>query len=124
MPPRDPQSTHVRLLVEDYRACFEFYADVLGIEATFGDADSGYADFDAGGDTALALFDREEMLDAVEAGSIPGDAGGDGDSPGDRVVLVFGVDPVTAPMDRPEWGSRTAHVRGPAGTVIECNEPL
>jgi catechol 2,3-dioxygenase-like lactoylglutathione lyase family enzyme len=136
MGPSDPTLTHVRLLVDDYRACFEFYADVLGFEATFGDADSGYADFEAGGDTALALFDRAEMLDAVEGGPGPEpDAGPSADG----AALVFGVEDVdgtvaslreagvevvSAPADRPEWGIRTAHVRDPAGTLIEFNEPL
>jgi lactoylglutathione lyase len=29
--------THVRLLVDDYDACFRFYRDMLGLEPTFGD---------------------------------------------------------------------------------------
>jgi predicted enzyme related to lactoylglutathione lyase len=39
-------------------------------------------------------------------------------------LRAAGVDPVTAPTDRPEWGIRTAHVGDPAGTLIEFDEPL
>jgi catechol 2,3-dioxygenase-like lactoylglutathione lyase family enzyme len=46
--------THVRLFVDDYAACFGFHRDVLGFEATFGDARGGYADFRAGGGSTLA----------------------------------------------------------------------
>jgi catechol 2,3-dioxygenase-like lactoylglutathione lyase family enzyme len=37
--------THVRLLVDDFAACFRFYRDVVGLARTFGDETSGYADF-------------------------------------------------------------------------------
>jgi len=30
----------------------------------------------------------------------------------------------TEPMDRPEWGIRTAHFRDPDGNLIEINQPL
>jgi catechol 2,3-dioxygenase-like lactoylglutathione lyase family enzyme len=47
--------THVRLLVRDYPACFRFYRDVMGLRATYGEEDTGYADFDAGAGVAVAL---------------------------------------------------------------------
>lgn len=31
------QLTYVRLLVDDYEACFRFYRDVMGFGVTFGD---------------------------------------------------------------------------------------
>jgi lactoylglutathione lyase len=34
-----------------------------------------------------------------------------------------GVSFVTAPTDHPEWGLRTAHLRDPAGNLIELYEP-
>lgn len=123
--------THVRLLVDDYAGAFTFYRDVLGLEPTFGDEDSGYADFETG-DVTVALFDAAEMTEAL-----------DGDTPStrgrDQVAVVFrvddvetvgvelrsnGVDLVAPPTDRPEWGIRTIHCRDPDGNLLEFNEPL
>lgn len=36
-----PSMSHVRLLAEEYAACFRFYRDRLGFEPTFGDAEGG-----------------------------------------------------------------------------------
>lgn len=144
----DPTFTHVRVLVDEYEACFRFYRDVLGFEPTFGDATSGYADFDTG-DVALALFDADEMAAAIDAESDGRDPdGSDRDADGtvrdadgtvrDDAMLVLAVDDVDAaaaqveenaavvapPADHPEWGIRTVHVRDPDGTLVELNEPL
>lgn len=127
----DGTVTHVRLLVTAYTDCFHFYDDVLGLDATFGDADSGYADFDTG-DVTLALFDADEMADALDESPRSG-------ANGDRACVVIRVDDVdrtaatlreenvaivAGPADHPEWGLRTVHVRDPDGTLVECNEPL
>jgi len=125
-----PQLTHARLLVEEYADCFRFYRDILGFEPTYGDAESGYADFDTGAVT-LALFDADEMADALDETTRAGRGR-------DRACVVFRVDDVdeTAadlrdegvalvanPTDRPEWGGlRTVHVRDPDGTLLEFNE--
>jgi catechol 2,3-dioxygenase-like lactoylglutathione lyase family enzyme len=47
--------THVRLLVGNCVRCFTFYRDALGLEVTYGDAASGYADLSAGDGSTLAL---------------------------------------------------------------------
>jgi catechol 2,3-dioxygenase-like lactoylglutathione lyase family enzyme len=123
--------THVRLLVKEYTACFQFYRDILGCDPTFGDAESGYADFDTG-EVTLALFAAEEMTDALDETPPSGDGR-------DRVCVVLRVEDVDAtatelrtegfelaagPTDHPEWGLRTVHVRDPDGTLVEFNEPL
>jgi catechol 2,3-dioxygenase-like lactoylglutathione lyase family enzyme len=117
--------THVRLLVDDYGESFRFYRDVLGLQATFGDESSGYADFDAGDGSALALFDRSEQGEVVAVREA-----------GDGALLVFGVDDVDAeaerlaefvvaePADRADWGIRVSYVRDPAGTLIELNQAV
>ena len=51
--------THVRLLVNDFDACFRFYRDVMGFEVQWGAEGSGYADFRGRGEAMVALFSRQ-----------------------------------------------------------------
>jgi catechol 2,3-dioxygenase-like lactoylglutathione lyase family enzyme len=125
--------THVRLLVSDYKACFRFYQDVLGFEVLWGDEEGGYADFKTG-EVSIALFGRQDMADAVGAGQKPARVDAQ-----DRAALIFavenvdetyrvlsekGVEVAAGPVDRPDWGIRTAHFRDPDGNLIEINESL
>jgi len=122
--------THVRLLVRDFRACYRFYRDVMGFPVTWGTEDERYADF-AAGEVMLALFDRAAMAEAVGAASKPLHA-----EMQDAACLIFevedvdsafaelvrrGAEPVAAPIDHPDWGIRTAHLRDPDGNLIEIN---
>ncbi|HYE19083.1 MAG TPA: VOC family protein, partial [Tepidisphaeraceae bacterium] len=81
----------------------------------------------------LALFREDLMADAVGTAGLAAPAGRD------RVVVTFGVDNVdgaaaelrgrgvslvTEPHDRPAWMIRVAHLRDPAGHLIEINAPL
>jgi lactoylglutathione lyase len=125
--------THLRLLVKDYRSSFYFYTEVLGLKCMWGDLESGYADLKTG-DTQIALYDRQAMADAVGTGDLPGDA-----NIQDRCSMIFevesvdktadalekkGIELITEPQDRPEWGIRTAHLRDPDGNLIELFENL
>ena len=58
--------THTRLLVFNYKACFTFYKDILGLPVLWGDEESHYADFDADGHR-LALFEKGPMAEAIGA---------------------------------------------------------
>jgi lactoylglutathione lyase len=132
-----PVLTHVRLLVRDFRSCYRFYRDVLGMNATFGTEDDGYADFAAGpvgaeaDGVALALFDAAEMAAALGTPMVP--------VAGDRTCLVLRVDDVdraaaevtargavlvAPPTDHAEWGIRTAHLRDPDGNLVELHHDL
>jgi lactoylglutathione lyase len=119
--------SQVRLLVDDYGACFRFYRDALGLEAGFGDEATGYADF-AAGDGTIALFVRSEQAEVVDLRE-----------PGDAALVVLGVDDVDAevarlrdrgvafegePRDRRDWGLRVAYTRDPAGTLIELPQSI
>jgi catechol 2,3-dioxygenase-like lactoylglutathione lyase family enzyme len=118
--------THVRLLVDDPPACFRFYRDVMGLTPTWGTEAEGYADFDAGGAT-LAIMGRSGQEEVVELRDT-----------GDGAMLVFGVDDLPAALaelrergaepgeivDRPDWGIRFAHLRDPAGNLIEVNAQI
>ena len=125
--------THLRLLVEDYAACFRFYRDVMGFEPAWGDENSGYADFEAGG-AKIAVFGRQAMAEAVGRGRLPSGA-----DVQDRAAMVFEVPSVdraaadlaergvtldTQPLDMSDWGVRVAHFRDPDGNLIEINQPL
>lgn len=37
--------SNVRLLVKDFAKCFKFYTEQLGLEPSWGDENSGYANF-------------------------------------------------------------------------------
>lgn len=121
--------THVRLLVDDFRGCFRFYRDVIGLETTWSEGDGPYAEFRLGGDKYLGLFARALMTDAVGTGELPPRAPAQ-----DAFALIIQVDDVddeaerlrgdgialvTEPADRPDWGLRTIHLRDPDGNLVE-----
>ena len=126
--------THIRLLVKDFDACFRFYRDVMGFRALWGDEGSGYANFEVGEGTRLALFGRREMAEVVGRNGLPEEVAGQ-----DRAMLIFGTEDLGAVVaelgargaeivvdvaDYPGWGIRAAYLRDPEGTLIELNSPL
>lgn len=125
--------THTRLLVRDFAACYRFYRDVLCCEPGWGDENGPYADFRTG-NVSLALFDQQEMANAISEGAKPIKAEAQ-----DCVALVFTVDNVDhyctelaakgvtflrEAHDRRDWGGRVAHFRDPAGNLIELFQPI
>ena len=114
--------THVRVLTADFSASYAFYRDVLGLPTQWPDNGS-YAELDAGGDTKLALFPRDEMAGDVPLGD-PGEGpilvldAGDVDAAFERLGTL-GAAVVDEPHDRPEWGLRVLHVRDPDGNLVE-----
>ncbi|AFR05728.1 MULTISPECIES: VOC family protein [Nocardiopsis] len=126
--------SYIRLLVNDYEACFHFYSDVLGLPVLWGDEKSRYAEFDVRSGTRLALNQREVMAEALETDTA------DPELPHqDRLAVIFEVDDVdeeaarlTAggarqvmePRDWTAWGIRAAHFRDPDGYLLEINRPL
>lgn len=126
--------THIRLLVNNFEACFRFYRDVMHFTVQWGAPNSDYADFGVGADTTLALFKHSEMAAVIHTNQLP-----DGDALQDRVMLIFEVANleaavaelgerrarfVTAIEDHPDWGIRTVYLRDPDGTLIELNSAL
>ena len=124
---------YTRLLVTNFKACFLFYRDVMGFQASYGTENDSYADFNTG-TVIIALFDRLVMSKAVGTSHLPADTDGQ-----DKVCLIFSVEDVDAacqqlkkqgisltagPVDHPDWGIRTAHLRDPDGNLIEINQPL
>lgn len=122
-----------RLLVSNFRDCFLFYRDALGLQVGFGTEYDTYADFRLGA-VNISLFDKREMSEALRTTHLPAQA-----QVQDKVCLVFavenvdalcdqlkqkGVQPTVEPTDHPDWGIRTAHLRDPDGNLIEINHPL
>ncbi|GAB2518169.1 VOC family protein [Nocardiopsis aegyptia] len=126
--------SYIRLLVNDYEACFHFYADILKFPVLWGDEASRYAEFDVESGTRLAINQREVMAEALETDTA------DPELPHqDRLAVVFQVDDVDAtaaklvadgarqvraPYDWTAWGVRAAHFRDPDGYLLEINHPL
>ena len=58
--------SNVRLLVKDFAKCFKFYTEQLGLESSWGDENSGYANFKvADGIEGFTLFVSDWMAPAV-----------------------------------------------------------
>ncbi|RBQ19727.1 glyoxalase/bleomycin resistance/extradiol dioxygenase family protein [Spongiactinospora rosea] len=123
---------HPRLLVSRFADCHAFYDAILasfaGAKPAGGSPTGPYASWDVGGQCVLALIDRDMMADALPG---PGPS-----AEQDTVMFVCRVPDVDAGLDlclrhggtlvaraadRPEWGEnlRAAHLRDPAGTLIE-----
>ncbi|HET7481546.1 MAG TPA: VOC family protein [Actinomycetota bacterium] len=123
--------TDVRLLVDDVAAVARFYRDVLGLEQRL-DADV-YVEF-TGERATLGIY-RRDLMASVVGGSldpIPATAP-------DRALLAIEVDDVdasyrevtgrggsfvTEPQDQKTWGLRVAHLRDPAGNLIELYQRI
>ena len=127
--------SNVRLLVKDYKKCFKFYTEKLGLEPVWGDENGCYASFKvAEGIEGFALFVSDFMAPAV------GNA--DKAQPSDcreKSVVVFqvenvdetyqslmekGISFINKPTDMPDWGMRTVHFRDPEENLIELYTPL
>jgi lactoylglutathione lyase len=116
--------SQVRLLVDDFPACFDFLRDTLGLECTFGGADDGYASFKAGTGT-VAVFRRDEQHEVIELRAR-----------GDGALTVLEVDDVDAeaerlgdavvggPVSKAAWGGRVAYVRDPDGNLFELFQTI
>ncbi|MFH8684275.1 VOC family protein [Streptomyces lydicus] len=121
----------IRLLVTDFRDCYRFYRDVLGLAPQFPAEDGPYAKFTCDeGSAGLALQDRGQMARVLGELAAP--------PAGHRSLVVLRVDDLDghcaritargavlahgpAPMtDR----MRVAHLRDPEGNLVELQEWL
>ncbi|HEV2462120.1 MAG TPA: VOC family protein [Ktedonobacterales bacterium] len=122
---------NVRLLTGDFAATLHFWRDVMQLPVAYGDEVMGYAYLTAG-DVGVELMGRDTFAEAL-GDATPAPAAGR------QTVLVFNVEdvdatyadlvvrgaaPVHAPVDRPEWQARTAHVADPDGQLVEIYEKL
>ncbi len=125
---------NVRLLVKDYRKCFNFYTEKLGFEATF-DVGDCYASFKvAEGTEGLAIFTSDYFAPIIGNADKTQPTGYR-----EKSVVCFEVDNVdkiykellaknvtfvNEPIDMPDWGMRVVHLRDPEDNLIEFYTPL
>lgn len=127
--------SNARLLVNDFAKCFKFYTEQLGLEAAWGDENSGYASFKvADGIEGFALFVSDWMAPSVgnvDKGLPVGFR--------EKSLVSFSVDNVddtyatlkakgmtfvNQPTDMADWGMRVVHLRDPEDNLIELFSPL
>jgi catechol 2,3-dioxygenase-like lactoylglutathione lyase family enzyme len=127
--------SNVRLLVKDYKKCFKFYTEKLGLEPAWGDENGCYASFKvAEGIEGFALFVSDFMAPAVgnaeknqpsgyrEKSMISFEVENVDDTY--QAFLRNGIQFINQPTDMPDWGMRVVHLRDPEENLIELFTPL
>ena len=127
--------SNVRLLVKDYKKCFRFYTEKLGLEPAWGDEEGCYASFKvAEGIEGFAIFVSDFMAPAVgnaektqpsgyrEKSMISFEVENVDDAY--QALLTKGIDFINQPTDMPDWGMRVVHLRDPEDNLIELFTPL
>jgi lactoylglutathione lyase len=121
--------SHVRYLVTEFDPLLRFYCDVLGLKIAV-DVPGIYAELEtAGGHLA---FYRADLMAGVLGEPVATRNGDDVviclrvenvDAAASRVKLA-GHAILTAPHDQSAWLQRVAHLRDPAGHLVELWSPL
>lgn len=125
---------NVRLLVKDYRKCFEFYTQQLGLEAVW-DVEECYASFKvADGIEGFAIFTSDLMAPVVgntdkmqpvgfrEKAMISFEV--DNVDESYKTLSTKGLKFINAPVDMLGWGARVVHFYDPEENLIELLTPL
>lgn len=127
--------SNVRLLVKDYKKCFKFYTEELGLEPLWGDENGCYASFKvADGIEGFAIFFSDFMASAIgndektqpigyrEKSMVVFEVENVDDTY--RAFLEKGINFINEPTDMPDWGMRVVHLRDPEENLIEFFTPL
>jgi catechol 2,3-dioxygenase-like lactoylglutathione lyase family enzyme len=127
--------SNVRLLVKDYKKCFKFYTEKLGLEPAWGDEEGCYASFKvAEGIEGFAIFVSDFMAPVVgnsektqpsgyrEKSLVSFEVENVDDTY--QALLAKGINFVNQPMDMADWGMRIVHLRDPEENLIEFFTPL
>ena len=122
-----------RLLVNDWKACFSFYKDIMEFDCVQEDEEGGYAEFKVA-DMRLSIFRRSEMAQMIHNHEKPPTA-----ECQDTVALIFTVNNLedeciklkqkkikltTEPMNNPMYGIKTAYLRDPDENLIGLYQML
>jgi len=127
--------SNVRLLVQDYKKCFKFYTEQLGLEPVWGDENGCYANFKvAEGIEGFAIFVSDYMATAIgnddktqpegyrEKSMISFEVKNVNETY--KTLLTKGVVFINKPFDMPDWGMRVVHFRDPEENLLEIYTPL
>jgi len=127
--------SNARLLVRDYKKCFKFYTEKLGLEPAWGDEEGCYASFKvAEGIEGFAIFVSDFMAPAVGNADKTQPSGCreklmvsfevENVDKAYQTFLEKGIDFINQPTDMPDWGMRVVHLRDPEENLIELFTPL
>jgi catechol 2,3-dioxygenase-like lactoylglutathione lyase family enzyme len=120
--------SNIRLLVNDFDTCFNFYKDTLGLICTWGKLGDNFASFDVGIPDGLAIFKAALMNEAIDKS-----VAAVKNTP-DKFAIIMEVENVdqkyetlkkkkvkfiNEPKDMPVWGIRVVHFRDPEQNLIE-----
>ena len=127
--------SNVRLLVKNYKKCFKFYTEQLGLEPLWGDENGCYASFKVADEIeGLAIFVSDYMAPTVgnvektqpvgyrEKSMISFEVENVDDTY--QTFLEKGIQFINEPIDMPDWGMRVVHLRDPEENLIEFYTPL
>ena len=122
------QYSYTRLHVKDCRACYKFYHDILGLEATFASDIDSYVEL-TDGKVKITLLNQKNIKSYLGTKT---DFSFDRQS--DCIALSFqvddveeacsylkeqGVEIISPPWNVVDWGMKLAYVRDPEGNLIE-----
>ena len=125
------QYTYTRLHVLDFPACYKFYHDVLGLEASFASEIDSYVEL-TDGKVKLTILNQNKIKDYLGTKT---DFSFEQKS--DRVALSFqvddleqacqylkekGVEIVSPPWNVVDWGVKLAFIRDPEGNLVELTQ--
>ena len=125
---------NLRLLVNKFADCFDFYKNQLRLTVNYGDEKGPYASFDLGELSQLALFNADMMSETVATKELEYP-----ENFKDKFVIVIevesvdktfeklsekGVKFINEPMDMEGWGIRVSHLRDPENNLVELFTPL
>lgn len=126
--------SNVRLLVKDYRKCFEFYTEKLGLEPLWNIEDCYGAFKVADGIEGLAIFvsdhmapmvgnaDKQQPVGYREKSMVSFEVGNVDETY--HALRGKGLEFVNEPTDMPGWGMRVVHLHDPEENLIEFYTPM
>ncbi|MBI9068340.1 MAG: VOC family protein [Salinivirgaceae bacterium] len=121
--------SNVRLLVQDFDACFTFYSEKLNLIVDWGKLGDDYASFNVGMPMGLSIYKTDLMAKAIGNShkNLPLDSREKSliilkvknvDKAYER-LLKNGVAFISEPKNMSGWGMRVAHLYDPENNLIE-----